>query len=251
VTPTRVRAAAHIHSEWSDDGTWTLAALVDAFAERGADVLLMSEHSRGLTAGGWVEFHTACAKASTPQLLVVPGIEYNDLDNVVHVLVWGDLPFYGRTPDIGRLLEQLDVDGGVAVLAHPWRRQAFERIEDEWVGHLTAIELWNRKYDGWAPNRAAADLAGAAGLPMFAGLDFHRSRQFFPLRVEVDVDRGVAEGLTPAMVYAALRDHRFVSRYRGREAADLYQGMRGRAASGAERARRAVARGLRTLPVGR
>jgi hypothetical protein len=246
-----VRAAAHIHSNWSDDGSWTLPDLAQAFSGRGYDVLLMSEHSRGLTNDVYEAFRAACADASTDRLLLVPGLEYNDPDNTVHMLVWGDVPFYGPTPEIGAMLPQVVADGGVAVLAHPWRRDAFERVGDDWYGHLTAVELWNRKYDGWAPNRAAAEMAATHGLPAFAGLDFHRSRQFFPLAVDLEVATAVAAGLTPAMVYEALRARRFTSRYRERPAEDLCEGVAGQAAMGAEAVRRVVARGMRTLPSGR
>ncbi|HET6953721.1 MAG TPA: hypothetical protein VFI47_25325 [Acidimicrobiales bacterium] len=247
MTVAHVRAAAHIHSDWSDDGSWTLPDLAAAFAGKGYDLLLMSEHSRGLTADVWQAFRASCAEASSPDLLVVPGLEYNDPDNVVHMLVWGDVPFYGETPDIGAMLPAVVADGGVAVLAHPWRRQAFERVGDDWYAHLTAVELWNRKYDGWAPNRSAAELAGAHGLPAFAGLDFHRSRQFFPLAVDVEVPAPVADGLTPEAVVEALRSRRFVSRYRGRPAGELVDGLAGQAAVGAEAVRKVLARGARAL----
>ena len=61
----------------------------------------------------------------------------------------------------------------------------------------------------------------------------------------------MADGLTPAMVYAALRCRRFTSRYRERPAEDLCEGVAGQAAVGAEAVRRVLARGLRTLPIGR
>lgn len=247
MTLAHVRAAAHIHSDWSDDGSWTLPDLAGAFADRDYDVLLMSEHSRGLTADDWQAFRAACAAASSPRLLVVPGLEYNDRDNVVHLLVWGDVPFYGETPDLGATLPRVVADGGVAVLAHPWRRNAFERVGEGWYAHLTAVELWNRKYDGWAPNRSAAEMAGAHGLPAFAGLDFHRSRQFFPLAVDIEVGTTVAGGLTPGAVVASLRDRRFTSRYRGRAAEDLVAGLAGQTAAGAEAVRKVLARGARAL----
>ena len=87
---TVVRAASHLHSDWSDDGSWTLTDLAAGLGERGYDVLLMTEHSRGWSAERWQEFRGACAEVSSDRQLVVPGIEYNDPDNVVHVLVWGD-----------------------------------------------------------------------------------------------------------------------------------------------------------------
>ncbi len=241
---TAVRAASHLHSDWSDDGSWALSDLAAGLAARGYDVLLMTEHSRGWTPERWRDFRAACAETSSERGLVVPGIEYNDPDNVVHVLVWGDVPFYGPTPDIGAMLPRVRADGGVAVLAHPWRRKAFERVGEDWYAHLTAVELWNRKYDGWAPNRDAAAMAEAHDLPAFAGLDFHRSNQFFPLSVEIEATTPVSDGLTAGAVVAALRARRFTSRYKARPAEALVDGVAGQAAHGAEAARR-VARRLR------
>ena len=239
---TAVRAASHLHSDWSDDGSWTLPDLAAALGERGYDVLLTTEHSRGWAAERWRDFRAACADVGSERQLVVPGIEYNDPDNVVHVLVWGDVPFYGPTPDIGAMLPRVTADGGVAVLAHPWRRQAYERVGEDWYRHLTAVELWNRKYDGWAPNRHAAAMAADHGLPVFAGLDFHRSNQFFPLAVEIEAPAPVSGGLTAEAVVDALRARRFTSRYKDRPAEDLVTGVAGQAAHGAESARRVLRR---------
>ena len=134
-----VPAAAHIHSARSDDGTWSLARIAREFATRGCRAVLLSEHCRGLSAADWEAYQTACAEASTPDLLLVPGIEYNDADNVVHVTVWGDVPFFGDSPDIGELLPKVVAAGGVSVLAHPWRRDAFRRIQPEWLQHFRAV----------------------------------------------------------------------------------------------------------------
>ena len=43
-----LRAAAHVHSDWSDDGAWSLDAIARSFRRRHYDVVLMCEHSRGL-----------------------------------------------------------------------------------------------------------------------------------------------------------------------------------------------------------
>lgn len=184
-----VRVAAHVHSEWSDDATWRLADIAATFADRGYDVVLLSDHCRQFPPGRWAEYRAACEAASSDRILLVPGIEYNDLDNVVHVPVWGDVPFYGQqVPDIGELLETVAADGGVSVLAHPWRRDAWQRYDPKWTSNLTAVEVWNRKYDGIAPNRHAAALARREGLREFVAVDFHTSRQLFPLALRLELD---------------------------------------------------------------
>jgi hypothetical protein len=236
----------HLHSEWSDDGSWPIERMVQAFRRRHYRVLVMTEHSRGWTDGTFRRYSEACARVSTPDLLVVPGIEYNDPDNLIHIMVWGDVPFFGSTPSIDDLLHHVTDCQGVAVLAHPWRREAWRRVEPAWLDHLSGIELWNRKYDGWAPNQAAADLIRRAGLPAFAGLDFHTARQFFPLSLNLDLETDPNDGPTTEAVLRSLRAGRFVPQFMGRDMATLASGVPRRMAGGAESVRRVLARGART-----
>jgi hypothetical protein len=243
----KVRAVAHIHSEWSDDGSWTLDRLAAAFQRRGRSVLLMCEHSRTFTEAKWAEYVEACAKASTDDVLVVPGLEYNDADNVVHIPVWGDVPFLSQTPEIGDVLAHTREADGVAVFAHPWRRNAWRRFDPAWAKDLTAVEIWNRKYDGWAPNREAVAYAKRLGLPPFVALDFHGPRQFFPLAMELTV---AGAGLTRAGVEEALRGGQFEALAFSRSALRLASGVGGVALAAAESVRAVVARGVRMV-VGR
>jgi hypothetical protein len=239
-----IRVAAHVHSEWSDDASWTLPDIAAAFARRGYDAVLMCEHSRGFEASAWDEYRRACAIASTPSLLVVPGIEYNDGDDVVHIPVWGDLPYYGPTPAIPDLLAAASADRGVAVFAHPSRREAWRRYDPAWTKHLTAMEIWNRKYNGIAPDPRAVELAEREGLPGFVALDFHTSRQFFPLAMRLQVDDAA---LTPTMVYDALHAGRFQALAFSRYALRYLRGPRRLALASAEKGRKAAARTLRLI----
>lgn len=183
-----IRAACHIHSDWSYDGSWSLERLAASFGRRGYGALLLTEHDKGFSEARRMEHREACRKASTGGMLVIPGIEYSDAANVVHILVWGDIPFLGEgTPTI-QLLTAVQEQRGVAVLAHPSRRQAWMQVQPSWFKSLDGIEAWNRKADGWAPSRAGACLLGRSGLLPFVGLDFHTRRQFFPLSMQVPIE---------------------------------------------------------------
>src|SRR5262249_5460342 len=149
----------------------------------------------------------ACASASTDRVLLVPGIEYNDDDNVVHVPVWSDLPFFGRTPDIGDLLAKASAAHWVSVLAHPSRQQACPRHDPARAAHLAGVECSSRSYGGNAADRRAAGLARREGLRGFVSLDFHTGGQFRPLAMALDVPDGAA--LDRAGVHRSLRDGRF------------------------------------------
>jgi len=233
-----VRAAAHVHSDWSDDGSRSLADIARTFAWLGCDVVLMSEHSRGFTAAKWDEYAAACQQASTGRLLLVPGIEYGDDDDTVHTPVWGPVPFLGDRRPTGELLAAAHAAGGVAMWAHPWRRDAWRRFDPGWLGYLAAVEVWNRKYDGIAPNRDATALAARTGLRPAVALDFHTRRQLFPLTLRLDLDGGLSR---PA-VWAALAGGRFTARALGLPVGTLTHGPGGAALRGLDRARRAAVR---------
>ena len=209
-------AACHVHSEWSYDASWSLDELVSAFASRGCSLLLMTEHDKGWDQERWQRYEQACEAASTQDTLVVPGIEYSDPSNTTHVLVWGVPDFLGEGLETSDLLEKVHRCNGVAVLAHPDRREAWRRFEMSWVPNLLGVEVWNRKTDGWSASENGIRLWKQTGVVPFAGLDFHRKNQFYPLRMEVDApnDAGCEE------IVEALRERRISPRFRGR---DLHQ----------------------------
>ncbi len=185
-----VLAACHVHSDWSYDGSWPLKDLSDKFRRRGDRILLMTEHDRGFTTRRFDEYRAACAKASSSWTLVVPGIEYSDKDNRVHVLVWG-APFLGEGLPTNEMLEAVKAANGVAVLAHPSRKHVWRDFEPHWADRLLGVEAWNRKYDGWAPSKTAPMLLQSNSPIPFVGLDFHTDRQSFPLAMVLDLTGGV------------------------------------------------------------
>ena len=188
-----VIAVSHVHSTWSYDGSWTLQSLSERFRQRGCRVLLMTEHDRGFSAQRFAEFREACAQVSSDQILVIPGIEYSDAENRVHVLTWGPAPFLGENLPTLEMLNAITAAGGVAVLAHPSRKNAWQAFTPEWEERLLGIEVWNRKYDGWAPSQTAPLLMKSPSLVPFVGLDFHTERQSFPLGMALDMGPAITE----------------------------------------------------------
>jgi hypothetical protein len=234
---TSARAVAHVHSEWSDDGSRTLREIAATFARRRYQVVLMSEHSRGFTNAKWQEYVQACREASNDRLMLVPGIEYGDPDDVVHIPVWGDLPFFGDGLATARLLSEVSAAGGIAVWAHPWRREAWRRFEPGWLGQLAAVEVWNRKYDGIAPSRDALALARRESLRAAVALDFHTRRQLFPLSLNLRLEGAMSQ---PA-VCAALGAGAFSPQAFGLPLTLFTHGPGGLALRGLERLRKTAA----------
>jgi len=207
-----VIAACHIHSEWSYDGSWTLPALAKHFLESGRRVVMMTEHDRGFTEARFQEFRQACSDASCETILVVPGIEYSDAENRIHVLVWGLDSFLGENLPTNDMLDRVKEANGVAVLAHPTRKNAWQSFEPHWAERLLAIEAWNRKYDGWAPSQTSPDLLRRGKQLPFVGLDFHSAKQHFPLNMALDLDGPINE----RTVVQTFRDRRCEARAFGR-----------------------------------
>lgn len=239
---TRVRVATHVHSDWSYDGRWSLMDIAAEFSRRGYDAVLLAEHDRGFDVTRWDAYRIACAGASTAACVLVPGMEYSDPRNIVHIPVWGDIPFLGEGIETEELLRRVSEVGGLAVLAHPSRRDAWECFDPAWMDHLLGIELWNRKYDGYAPNsRAAATLGERPDLLPVVSLDFHTARQFHPLTMSLNFDGVVTE----AQIYDAMRERRACATAFGIPAVHLTRGAVSPAMYCLERARRGVAAGVR------
>lgn len=239
-----VRVAAHVHSSWSYDAEWSLHDIARAFRQRRYDVVLMSEHDRSFDERTWAEYQLACQQASTGGILLVPGIEYEDSDGVVHVPVWGEqVPFLGSGRPTLDVLRSAKAENAIAVLAHPWRRQAISRYQPEWGPLLSAVEIWNRKYDGVAPSHQLRQFAAREGISPFVSLDFHTRRQFFPL----DMTLALAEDPSVTTVVNALRSGSGQPRFLGMSALRFTDGLGGMTLRLLEISRRGVRRPLRLL----
>jgi hypothetical protein len=233
----RICAACHVHSTWSYDGKWKLDQLAKSFARRNYRVVLITEHDQGFDESKRLEHREACRVASSEKILLIPGIEYSDPTNVIHFLVWGDVPFVGSGAEPERVLAATQECAGVAILAHPSRKEAWKRFKPIWSDMIFGIEFWNRKTDGWAPSKEAWPLLQMTNAIPFAGLDFHDSRQFFPMATYLETQNPINE----AMVLAALRERRCRSEVFGLGASALANGLQAGALHSAESLRRVAA----------
>jgi hypothetical protein len=175
----------------------------------GADAVMMTEHDTGFDPTRFGEYRDACAKASNSRCQLIPGIEYSSPENDVHLLTWGLDHFLAEHRPVMETLRGVRAGGGVAVLAHPVRRKAWQQFHPEWAPLLAAIEVWNRKSDGLRWGSEALDLARKYGLPLTAGMDFHRARHLYPLTNRFDVPP--VSNLEAALVDALARGSQVAS----------------------------------------
>lgn len=239
-----VRIAAHVHSAWSYDGEWPLDNIARSFRRLGYDVVLMAEHDRGFDQERWAEYQHACAEASTSDILLVPGIEYEDADNVVHIPVWGStISFLGSGRPTLEMLQAAREQEAVTLFAHPVRRRAIERFKAEWAPLLSGVELWNRKSDGVAPSPSGRQLVERYGLVPFVSLDFHTSRQLFPLAMTASL----AAPPTVGSIVDCFRQGACRPQFLGIPALRFTRGAEGASVSALEDLRRALRGPLRRL----
>lgn len=240
---TLVRAAVHVHSDWSYDGRLTLEEVSRLLADRGYDVVFMCEHDRGFDAQRKRAYDAACLDASAAGALLIPGIEYADGADRVHLPVWGVAEFLGEERETAEILDAVTSAGGVSVIAHPKRRDTWKTLRPEWLDQATGIEVWTRKWDGWAPNPWAVRQVATHGLLPVVSLDLHTAGQTFPLAMELTVP----EAPTVANCVRALRDGHCRPLIRGRAITPLAEGRLAPAACAVEQLRRPLFRRARKL----
>lgn len=238
-----IRAAMHVHSNWSYDGSWELRDLARFFKRHRFRVVFISEHDRGFSNDRLERHREACAEASDSEILLIPGVEYSDAENVVHITTWGATSFLGEAQPTKKILERVAELGGFAGFAHPSRREAWRRWTDDWRDLLGGIELWNRKTDGWAPSREALSLVEAMHLPPLAAMDFHTIRQWFPLSLRVE-----APEVSELHMIRSLRERQFLAEAFGGSLHGNSRPLLMATLAAVESARRKLAMAIRGVP---
>jgi hypothetical protein len=208
----RTRLAVHVHSCWSYDGNWSLREIASVFSRLQYDAVLMAEHDRTFDGRKWLAYVEACAAASSSSLTLVPGIEYSDPADLVHVPTWGAEDFLGGGRPTQELLLDARASDAVTVFAHPLRRKAWQSFDLDWLPLLSGIEVWNSRH-GTLQNRTSLEFATAVrAVPSFYAIDFHSGRDLHRAAMRVDV-RAPA---TQSAILAALSTRRAVCEMRSR-----------------------------------
>jgi hypothetical protein len=183
----------HVHSTFSHDGRDTLAALHAFARERGIAFVGLTDHAEDLDRTIFDRFVADCARVSTPDVRLIPGLEFRFAGwSGLHLLALGLRQWIEpATP-----AEFAAIAPGVAgftIMAHPLLPRY--QLPDEVAATLNGIEVWNAAYNTrFLPDPRAIRLLEHARrrypqLVGVAGLDQHDSRNDRETRLQLLADR--------------------------------------------------------------
>jgi hypothetical protein len=189
---------AHAHSNWSYDSRLSLQDWCALAAKHGCDTVLLAEHEEtGFTAARYAAFVAACQQASTADVQLVPGVEFNQ--GGYHVLCYGLREWPARPCDPHALADAVHQQGAFLCLAHPPRYRW--RYPAALLSVVDAVEVWNSSWvcDGRLGPHPRS-LALARGKTILVGQDVHKVKHVSGLIMK-----------TPSRdVLTDLRNERFV-----------------------------------------
>ena len=177
-----MRVLAHAHSRWSHDSSLSLLFWVECARQLGVDAVLLTEHEdAGWTPERYADYVKACRMESTPDVALIPGIEFSQEGR--HILCYGLDAFPARPSSLDALATSARQQGRWLCLAHPakyrWEYPA------GFLDAVDAVEVWNSKwiYDGVLGPHPRS-LALARGKVWLAGQDVHKPRHLSRLFIE-------------------------------------------------------------------
>ena len=207
----RLKGALHIHSTLSHDGTMTIAELAEWYVTRGYQFIAIGEHSQDMTEEKVEILKKQSAEHSCDAFCIIPGIEYS-CNGGIHIFGLGTLGLT-REMDPVVVAEEIRAQGGLAILAHPYRYKW--TCAPELLRAVNAVEIWNVGYDGkylppaQAPEALSRMRRSNPKLLAIAGQDLHRKQAFYDVAVQTE-----AEYLTPEAIRSNLLQGDYVIKSR-------------------------------------
>jgi hypothetical protein len=203
---TTLRGILHVHSRFSYDGNHSLEEIASFGRRCGYGFICMSEHSDTLDSLSMQAHVAECARVSTAECVVIPGVEFS-LGQGLHLLGFG---MRRLTPahDASVVARFILEEGGVAVVAHPARYHY--AVSERLASLVSGIEVWNGAYDGrFVPDDRVLRLWRSlkARNPLllgFGGPDLHRLTNHGHVVSSLACDAHTSDA-----VICALRDGRF------------------------------------------
>ena len=197
----RLKGALHVHSTLSHDGTMTIAELAEWYMTRGYQFIAIGEHSQDMSEEKVEILKKQSANHSCDAFCIIPGIEYS-CHGGIHIFGLGALGLT-REMDPVAVAEEIRAQGGLAILAHPYRYNW--DCAPELLKAVNAVEIWNVTYDGkYLPSARAPEALYSMRrinpqLLAIAGQDLHGKRAFYDVAVQTEADY-----LTPETIRSSL-----------------------------------------------
>jgi len=202
-----MRGVLHVHSVFSD-GEEKLERIVDTLRQAGMKFIGVSDHAEVFDDQRMQSYVALCESLSTPDFLIIPGLEFAFKGGSIHILGYG-ITRRIRAATMEQLVDGIHEAGGIAVLAHP--PVGSINMIGSIKAKLDGIEVWNARYDGVvAPRADSFQLLRRIRLSnekasAFCGIDLHQLAQARkPVYINIE-----AEALERGAILSALRDGRF------------------------------------------
>lgn len=189
----------HLHTQYSD-GVLSLRSLIDLYGQKGFGAIAVTDHvcetksflgrsahilNKSLAENTFETYlkdiEAEAARAlELYNMVVIPGVEItkNSLFNhrSAHILALGVSKWISPDQEIEQILEEIKVQGGVSVAAHPVDTRKWE---------AQTYHLWDRreelrhKFDAWevASGPHIFTEVAECRLPMLANSDLHQPKQ--------------------------------------------------------------------------
>lgn len=219
------RGAFHLHSHYSYDSRIPLEEMAALLKNKGFSFAFMSEHAysrnekRFLSEGEFRNFIQDCRSFSSPDFLLIPGIEFGCYDNKVHILA---TPFYEAfslegMDDASKILSVVQSRRALAVLVHPFYNQAYDRLTPKEQEGLDGFEVWNYNYQhfrGPSLGQYWAQQSWFKRSPKFrafAGLDLHQPEKVEAMGLEMELKE-----LRADLIFQTIREGNYRLRALGR-----------------------------------
>ena len=213
------RGAFHLHSRYSYDGQLSLQEIVPLLKKKGVSFALMTEHAyhriekRFLSTSEFSRFIQDCQSQSSPDFLLIPGLEFACHNNQVHIVGTPlQQPFSLESLDKpDKILEAIRREGGLAILVHPFFGSAYRRLKKEEFLCLDGFEIWNYGYQGLQGPSLVEYLKFSDWLKTLCpdsralvGMDLHHAGGIAELYIELEL-----EALKPELIFQKIRERSY------------------------------------------
>jgi predicted metal-dependent phosphoesterase TrpH len=157
----------HVHTSASPDSSMSVKDALTAARTIGLDGIAVTDHNTMEATALALEL------AMKESMIVIPGVEVSTREG--HLLALGVSRAPAPQRPIIDTLNEIHMQGGIAVLSHPYRRvHGAGRVVESKGFPFDAIEVLNGHTDE-RTNTRARNMATAAMLPMTGGSDAHKA----------------------------------------------------------------------------